>query len=167
VRIYRSWGEFSNESNELAEAGLALLYQGSGIASAFLATVAPDQGPRVHPVFPIVAAGNLWLFIVDISPKYRDLKRNGLFALHTQLTANGGEEFYLRGRADQITDSATRERVVESTRGRQGSTEFEALFCCELESVLYTRWKNWGTAETWPVYSKWRARSNQTEAGSP
>jgi hypothetical protein len=71
-----SWGEFETASPALAGTGLRLLYQGSDLASAFLATVAPDGGPRVHPVFPVVSGGQLWLFIVNMSPKYRDLVRN-------------------------------------------------------------------------------------------
>ena len=99
-----SWGEFETASPALAGTGLRLLYQGSDLASAFLATVAPDGGPRVHPVFPVVSGGQLWLFIVNMSPKYRDLVRNGRFALHLFPLPEGGEEFYVRGRAEPIED---------------------------------------------------------------
>ena len=136
------WSEFASDSPDLADLGHTLLYQGSEIASAFLATVAPDRGPRVHPVFPVVALGDLWLFIVNMSPKYRDLDRNGLFALHTLPTINGGEEFYLRGIASEITDSATKDSVVSATNRRQGATDFEALFRYELKCVLHTKWEN-------------------------
>ena len=89
----KRWIEFERESPDLAARGHELLYQGSETASAFLATVAPDQGPRVHPVFPVLAVGDLWLFIVNVSPKYRDLLRNQQFALHTLPPPAGGEEF--------------------------------------------------------------------------
>jgi hypothetical protein len=156
MTAYKRWGDFAVESPDLVEVGHRLLYQGSAIASAFLATVAPDQGPRVHPVFPVLALGDLWLFIVNLSPKYRDLCRNRWFALHTLPTAEGGEEFYLRGYADEVTDQTTKDSVVAATNGRQGSSDFEALFRCEPKSVLYTKWDNWGTAEAWPSYSKWQ-----------
>ena len=153
----RTWADFADESPELAEQGRRLFYQGSEIASGFLATVALDHGPRVHPVFPVLADGNLWLFIVKMSLKYADLVRSGKFALHTMPTAEGGEEFHIRGLANEIPDPALKAKVVEATQGRQGGHDFEALFQCHLQSVLYTKWENWGSAETWPVYSKWIA----------
>ncbi len=52
-----AWSQLESSDPELAEAGRRLLYQGSNTASAFLATVAPDGGPRVHPVFPVLFLG--------------------------------------------------------------------------------------------------------------
>lgn len=152
-----SWKDFEASNQDLAGNGRRLLYQDSDIASAFLATTAPDNGPRVHPVFPVLALGELWLFIVNLSPKYRDLLRNGWFALHTMPTSAGGEEFYIRGHAEHIEAPDTKAAVVAATNGVQGGQEFEALMKCRLKSVLYTQWENWGTAETWPNYTKWQA----------
>jgi hypothetical protein len=154
---YKSWLSFTQDAPELAGIGKGLLYQDAETASAFLATVAPDGGPRVHPVFPVIALDNLWMFIVDMSPKYRDLVRNGWFALHSAPATEGGEEFYLRGRAEEIADASVKADVIKATGGRQGSSEFEALFRCEMTSGLHTKWQNWGTAETWPEYKKWLA----------
>jgi len=153
----KTWHEFGAESPELAAAGERLLYQGGDIASAYLATVAADGSPRVHPVFPVVADGQLWMFIVAMSPKYGDLCRDGRLALHSFPTGAGGEEFYIRGRAEQVLDGELKHRVVNATGGRQGNAEFEVLFRCDIERVLYTRWDNWGTEAAWPNYSKWRA----------
>ncbi len=153
-----SWGEFEAASPALADTGLRLLYQGSDLASAFLATLAPDGGPRVHPIFPVVADGELWLFIVNMSPKYRDLVRNGRFALHSFPLPEGGEEFYVRGRAEPIVDGVVKRQVVAATDGRQGNLDFEALFQCTLQSVLHTKWEDWGTASTSPSYTKWRSQ---------
>ena len=150
-----AWDDFASESEELAATGIKLLYQGSDLASAFLATVAPDQGPRVHPIFPVVALGELWLLIVKMSPKYGDLRRNGTFALHTLPTSEGGEEFHVRGTAVEIADPEVKQSVVDATEGRQGAHEFEMLFRCDLNSVLYTRWENWGSEDAWPSYTKW------------
>ena len=157
MTTHKRWYDLVDEAAELANVGTRLLYQESEIASAYLATVAPDQGPRVHPVFPVLAHDDLWMFIVNISPKYRDLCRNGWFALHTFPTSRGGEEFYLRGHAREITDSVVKDRIVDATNGRQGATEFEALFQCNPEYALYTKWENWGTARAWPSYTKWAA----------
>ena len=155
------WSELTAASPELADKGRELLYQRSAIASAFLATVAPDRGPRVHPVFPALALGDLWLFIVNLSPKYRDLRRNGRYALHTLPTPEGGEEFYLRGHALEVDDAEVKRRVSSAANG-QGSAEFEGVFRCTLHYVLYTRWDGWGSAQAWPHYTKWRPDASES-----
>ena len=152
-----SWTHLESSNPELADTGRRLLYQGSDIASAYLATVAPDNGPRVHPIFPVLGLGELWLLVVNMSPKYRDLIRNSWFALHSLPTEKGGEEFYVRGHGELIEDQDTRARIVAATDGRQGTQDFEALIKCSMQSVLYTKWDNWGTAETWPNYTKWHS----------
>jgi hypothetical protein len=72
-------------------------------------------------------------------------------------TNEGGEEFYIRGHGELIENSDTKTRVVAATKGVQGNQEFEALIRCGLKTVLYTKWDNWGTSETWPNYTKWQA----------
>lgn len=151
------WHHFETVSPQLAAAGKRLLYQGNDHPSAFLATVAPDHSPRVHPVFPVLAIGELWLFIVNMSPKFRDLQSNPQIALHALPTAQGGEEFHLRGIADEILDVDVKTRVVAATGGMQGVHPFEALFRCRIDSALHTVWENRGTAQTWPNYHKWRS----------
>ena len=155
--MLRRWGSFAGERPDLAETGSRLLYQKGSTGFAYLATVAPDSGPRLHPVFPILTTEDLWLFIVNLSPKYRDLCRNGRYALHSLPTPEGGEEFYVRGDAREVTDIKTRDQVVSASNGRQGTQPFESLFCCHLESVLYTKWQDWGTERSWPNYTKWFA----------
>lgn len=153
----KPWHAFSQESPGLATTGARLLYQNADVASALLATVAPDGGPRVHPVFPVLAMDELWLFIVNLSPKYRDLKRNGRFALHSVPQADVHEEFHLRGNAEEVGAADVRGRVVDATHGRQGGADFEVLFRCDLQSALYTRWEGWGTSAIRPIYQKWFA----------
>ncbi len=150
-----SWKVLESGNPELAEHGRRLLYQEQEIAAAYLATVAPDGGPRVHPVFPVLADSELWLFIVAMSPKFRDLERNGHYALHSFPLQGGGEEFHIRGTAQHVSDTGVKAAVVATTQGRQGTQEFEMLFRCEISSALYTRWDNWGTEAAWPNYLKW------------
>ena len=153
----KRWAEFEADAPALATAGRRLLHQGGEVANAFFATVAPDGGPRLHPVCPVLADGEFWLFIVSMSPKYRDLRRNGMYALHTMPVPGAAEEFYIRGKAAEVNDAAARRRVVDATAGRQGTLAFEALFRCSLVSVLHTAWSGWGTADAWPSYEKWAA----------
>jgi hypothetical protein len=149
------WQQLVAQSPALAATGRRLLYRGGNVAAGYLATVAPDGGPRVHPVFPVLTSDDLWLFIVNISPKYRDLIRNERYALHSLPTASGSEELHLRGLAQEISDGPTKNKVVAATQSRQGTADFESLFRLSLTSVLVTEWENWGTSEAWPSYSKW------------
>jgi hypothetical protein len=151
-----SWATFEAADPAMATAGRDLLYQGGPIASAFLATAA-GGGPRLHPVSPVLAEGELWLFVVDMSLKYRDLVANGRYALHAMLPPGGGREFSLQGRAVAEPSAEVRERVVAATGGAQGVHAFEALFRCGIDSALLTAWEGWGTAAAWPSYAKWRA----------
>ncbi len=139
----------------LAIDGVRLLYQDKPIAAAFLATVSEAGKPRVHPIFPVVTDKGLWFFIVNMSPKYRDLIANKHYALHAMPSETGGEEFYVTGDAVEVTDAAIKAEVIAATGGAQGNADFEALFECHLEHVLYTKWDNWGTEKAWPNYTKW------------
>ncbi len=149
------WSDFETDAPELCATGRRLMYQQDPHASAFLATVDATGMPRVHPVFPVIAEGSLWLFIVNMSPKYSDLKYRSKFALHTFPVA--GEEFHLRGNVMEITSHVQKSIVSAATNNRQGILEFEALFECNLVSALHTCWKNWGHESAWPEYDKWIA----------
>ena len=86
------WGEFTASAPDLAATAHRLLQRGEATASAFLATVSAAGMPRLHPVFPVLTDDALWLFIVEMSPKYGDLIANGRFALHALPPEGGGED---------------------------------------------------------------------------
>ena len=153
------WVGLEREAPEIAEAGRRLLYQEQPLASGYLATVRKDGGPRVHPVSPILAGEELYVFVVEMSSKYRDLLRDPRFALHSTPTPEGGEEFYVTGEARPVDDPESRAAVTAATGGVQGNLAFEALFALDVERALYTKWTGWGTAQPWPAYHKWAANA--------
>ena len=57
-----SWADFEAAVPEMAAAARALLYA-HGIGLAYVATIRPGGGPRLHPFCPILAVGGLWGFI--------------------------------------------------------------------------------------------------------
>jgi hypothetical protein len=73
---------------------------------AYLATVRPDGGPRVHPVTPLVYDGTLFVRMYPTSPKGRDLRRDPRFAMHSRVDDNegAGGELLLKGRASVVAD---------------------------------------------------------------
>jgi hypothetical protein len=160
----RTWGEFAEETPELAARGERLINQfGTGLG--FLGTVRKDGGPRLHPVCPVITADGLYVFVLDHSPKYHDLRRDPRFALHSfppeppkAGVTDGDEEFYITGTATYANDDPElRVRIVRASGGRLGTHDFEALFEFRLATALHTIWHNWAQPDTWPEYSKWRA----------
>jgi hypothetical protein len=159
------WAEFEAAMPEMAADGRALLYQ-HGPGLAYLATVRPDGGPRLHPICPVIVDGGLYAFIGH-SPKRRDLLRDGRYALHTFPKRDGDDEFYLTGRVARVDDPAVIARVDADYRA-QGTTHgdddepFEFL----IERALHAAYKAQGAAGWPPDYSRWRAPARPDGAHS-
>ena len=107
-----TWGEFSKAEPELAAFGAERLR----IPPAYLATVRKDGAPRVHPVTPIITVDGLYVFMEPTSPKGRDIRERGSFAMHNGVPdANGsGGEFFIRGHGFPVESAEVRALVVEA-----------------------------------------------------
>ena len=107
------WSDFARDVPELAAFGAGRLLAGP----AYLATVAADGLPRVHPVTPIVAPHGLYVFMEPTSPKGRDLRERRGFAIHNGVPdMNGtGGEFFARGEGVAVEDAAERADVVAAS----------------------------------------------------
>ena len=66
-----------------------------------------------HPVTPIIAAGGLFVFMEPTSPKGRDLRERGWFALHNGVpdTEGSGGEFFVSGKGELEGDAGVRATV--------------------------------------------------------
>ena len=97
-----SWQQFASARPDLARLGKGLLYQ-FGVGLAFLSTVRPDGGPRLHPFCPVLVEDRLVAHIIP-SPKRADLHRDPRYALHSFPSADNEDAFYLTGRAGLVHD---------------------------------------------------------------
>jgi hypothetical protein len=115
-----TWNEFERLQPALAETGRRHFYQ-FGIGLAFLATVRPDGGPRVHPVCPVISPAGLHLSVIA-GPKQDDLRRDGRYALHSETSPppRPDDGFALTGRAAEVTDPAALEAVRGQVRTERG-----------------------------------------------
>lgn len=106
-----SWSKFAEQAPELAEFGAARFRS----EVAYLGTLRPDGGPRVHPVTPIIGE-QLFLFMEPTSPKGKDLQRDGRYALHCSVedASGGAGEFYVRGAAVLTSDPDLRAQAVRA-----------------------------------------------------
>jgi len=138
-----TWTEFSRQQPALADAGRRQFYQ-FGIGLAFLATVRPDGGPRVHPVCPVISDAGLHLLIVA-GPKRQDLRRDGRYALHSDACPPPRQDdgFALAGQAREVTDAAMRQVVRAQVLAERGGTVWpsfgeDAIFELGVERALLT-----------------------------
>jgi hypothetical protein len=145
---HSKWGELRRLRPDVAEGGRQLLYQ-VGVGLAFLATIRPDDGPRLHPFCPILSGDGMFGFIIP-SPKQRDLRRDGRYALHSFPTSDNEDAFYATGRAEVIDDATVRQSLGEqfvSERAHLG-VPFPAgddlLVQFHLASCLLTRTTGFG-----------------------
>ena len=143
------WTDLETEAPELAEAGRRLLPEVS-----FLATVSGGGRPRVHPFCPVITRGSLWAYVIEESPKRRDLDANGRFAIHA-LPGHEDEQFYLAGRAQRIERGGEADRAVLEVMPYEDADERHLLYEFELERAMHTRWQNFQKPGMRPVHRIW------------
>lgn len=146
-----SWADLEAAAPEIAGAGGRLLADPDGSPGvAFLATVAADGTPRVHPFIPAIVARRLWAFVNE-SPKLRDLERNGRYAIHSALGPND-ESFFVAGTAHRIDDE-TRRASVGAAMPYTDIDRHHVLYEFDVRRALWTTW----TTPTEPVYRRWQS----------
>ena len=154
-----SWGELREVRPDLEEAGRALLYQ-FGVGLAFLATVRPDGGPRLHPMCPVIDGGQLCGLLIP-SLKREDLHHDARYAMHSFPTDDNEDAFYVTGSAafvhDQRAWSSVATRFLQEREWKQPPDDFDAqeLFRFDVETCLLTTTTGHGDQN--PQHTLWRA----------
>jgi hypothetical protein len=148
-----SWSAFAAAEPGMAETGRALLYQ-RGDGEGFLATVAADNTPRIHPLNVGVVDGRLLVFVQDRSAKARDLEANPRYALHAHQDPARPHEFLVRGEARLVTDASIWASVAQDWFFTV--SDAYPLYELLIEHVLLGERDS---AEEWPPrYRSWRSR---------
>jgi Pyridoxamine 5'-phosphate oxidase len=128
-----SWSDFASAAPSLAVSINKAIYQyGPGLA--YLATVRPDGGPRVHPISPAIVDGGLYCVMLD-TPKRRDLERDGRYAMHAFPAEDDDDEACMQGRALLVTDAAVRREVAAALRVVDGITWW--LYELSVDSAMF------------------------------
>jgi hypothetical protein len=105
------WCDFQASAPQLASVGFEKLNR----KIAYLATLKKDGAPNLHPVTPFIGDGMFFIFTEPSSPKIRDLRRDGRYALHSSVERAKGEplvEFLVTGTVRIIQDPETRAAAV-------------------------------------------------------
>ena len=155
-----TWSEFERQQSALADAGRRQFYQ-HGIGLAFLATIRPGGGPRVHPVCPVISPAGLHL-LITAGPKQQDLRRDRRYALHSETCPppRHDDGFAITGRAREVTDAQTvgvvRGQVLTERDGKvwPGFDE-EVVFELTMERCLLMLTQGEGTFPAGPTI--WKA----------
>ncbi len=166
-----TWAEFEAAAPDLAlEAarhwpGIVSLDRGAPgpqpvFAVAYLATVRPDGGPRLHPFCPILAEGCLFAAIPPASPKGHDLRRDPRCVVHA-LPGPEDDELCIRARAREVDGDESRAAVIAvvARSGVGGMIETASqhpLFELDIEQVDIARWVHIGQPGTYPERRRWR-----------
>ena len=134
-----SWTAFETEAADLAKR-VQLRFEATGLA--FLASLRKDGSPRISAVEPLIAAGDLWIGMMEGSLKAADLVRDGRFALHAaSIDKNVAEgDAKVAGVAVPVSP-ADRARYVDAVKARSGWTpegDFP-LFRTELTEVSFLK----------------------------
>jgi hypothetical protein len=109
-----SWSEFAAAAPRLSASIRGTIHQfGPGLA--FLATVRPDGGPRLHPIAPTVTDTGLYCCLLD-TPKRHDLEVDDRYALHAFPSDDSDDEACVRGQARLVSDPRTIRRVARELR---------------------------------------------------
>lgn len=154
-----TWAELREREPDLAGAAADLLYH-FGVGLAFLATVRPDGGPRLHPICPLIDETGLYAFIVP-SPKLRDLHRDGRYALHSFPREDNEDAAYLTGTATHLQDPAARSRLAKQFADERSQFavpppgDEQQLFEFGIASAMITRTS--GHGDPAPRHTVWRA----------
>jgi hypothetical protein len=168
-----SWSEFEQQAPEMAAVaerlwpGITALHRGEALASdghvfsvAYLATVRPDGGPRLHPFCPILAGGRLFAAIPRPSPKGWDLRRDPRCVIHA-LPGPEDDELCIRATATEVTDPDIRALVLavvarSNVGGMIQTTAHDPLFELALTQVDTAHWLDIGQPTTHPTRSHWQ-----------
>jgi hypothetical protein len=153
-----TWGELIDTEAALAEAGRAILYQ-FGVGLAFMSTVRPDGGPRLHPMCPLLTDDAMCAFIIP-SPKQADLRRDGRYALHSFPRPDDENAVYITGTVSVIDDLSLRRALSEqfvaerSSIGVPAPADADDLVTFDIEMCMVTTTTGHGDAT--PNHQIWR-----------
>jgi len=147
-----SWGEFAAAEPDMAAVGRKLFWQ-YGLGLAFIATVAADGSPRLHPITIAQTDDDIYAFIVP-GPKQRDLERDGRYVLHALQSDNSDDEFMVAGKAHFANSPDERATALAGYHQPHAAAD-HLLFRFDIERAMLAAYDYRGQ---WPpAYRRWRA----------
>ncbi|HYJ67452.1 MAG TPA: pyridoxamine 5'-phosphate oxidase family protein [Nocardioidaceae bacterium] len=167
------WSNLETTQPRLADLGRRRLIE-PGVV--LVATIRRDGTPRLSPVEPFVMDGELWLSMLWLSTKARDLARDPRILVHSVITnRDGGEgEYKVRGMARATDDPAVQRRYAKAV-ARDLGWEPEPgrfhLFAIDIDEITFIRYDD-ATGDQyvcrWPEGREFvRRGTSATSVGDP
>jgi Pyridoxamine 5'-phosphate oxidase len=131
------WRGLEDGAPEIARLGRARL---AAVPVAMLGTLRPDGSPRISPVEPCLAGGQLLIGAMARSRKAADLRRDPRYVLHSMVTgADTGEgELKLHGSA---FPAGPRELSAADPAWWSGQPpELAAVFTLRIATAIFVEW---------------------------
>jgi len=146
-----TWGDFSTEQPEVAGWSRRILAK---YGLAYLATLRFDGSPRIHPVCPIIAGGQLCVGLIRNSPKRADLDRDGRFSLHC-LPGPRNAEILLTGTAHRLTSNEVA-ALQKSAETNQLISDEPFWYRLDLGAVQWVTYDNKLKGRPLPTRASWQ-----------
>ena len=145
-----TWSQFAEADPDLEARGRKRL-----AGHAYIATTGADGRPFVHPIVPLIGNGRLFVFVQLRSPKERNLRRDGRYAMHAPLGEND-EEFIISGHAVVADDAASRKIAFRAAEEIGMTTKDDVLMEFLIERVHWAVWEGLGTTDVRRVTRSWK-----------
>jgi hypothetical protein len=131
-----SWSDLESEAPEIARLGAERLNEAR---VALLGTLRRDGSPRISPVEPYFAGGELLFGSMTWSAKTRDLRRDARCVLHSAVTGpdTGVGELKLYGRA---LEASAELRAASAEAWWQARPDAAAVFALAVERAVFVSW---------------------------
>ena len=147
-----TWAQFAEAAPEVAARGATRF----GMGIAYLATTGRDGRPHLHPVTPLIAEGRLFVFVALGTPKERNLRRDGRYAMHAVLGEND-EEFMIAGRAVIADNAESRAAAYRAAEAIGMTTKNDVLMEFLIERAHWAVWEGLGTPNIRRIAKRWHA----------
>ena len=134
-----TWDEFKDAAPELAALGKER-FEATGLV--LVGSLRKNGWPRISPVEPLFADGQLYLGMMWQSRKALDLKRDSRCTVHNTVSSRDGREgeFKVYGRAVEVTDLEARRRYGDALYEKIGFKPEEPeyhLFSIDVEIASF------------------------------
>jgi len=164
------WSEFKKEAPEIAAAA-EKLFDKSGVI--LLGTIRKDGSPRISPVEPLIAGGELQFGMMPRSFKARDLHRDSRCTVHSAVSdrmAKDGE-FKLHGRAIDVRDTEKRRQYEKALFEKIGwspeGMEYPLFFVDVATAACFVNLENERVVKRWRAGEKPHEFRQGIEGGDP
>jgi Pyridoxamine 5'-phosphate oxidase len=130
------WRDLEQGAPEIARLGAARL---ADVPVAMLGTVRPDGSPRISPVEPCLASGQLLIGAITWSRKAADLRRDPRCVLHSTVTGpdTGEGELKLHGSAIRASPALA---ASAARTWWSGHPEQADVFALTITTALFIEW---------------------------